>query len=67
MPLVIQTKTNASGFFSAPDGLERQTPDGLALRAINVAAQHTNGAWHALEISNSGDSRFWWRTTRSKA
>ena len=58
--ILIETKTDEKGFFSAPHGLERYTPDGYTIRAILVAVQHKNGNWHTLEFSNNVDNRFWW-------
>jgi hypothetical protein len=58
--ILIETKTDEKGFFSAPHGLERYTPDGYTIRAISVAVQHKNGNWHTLEFSNNVDNRFWW-------
>ncbi|MCP5365623.1 MAG: hypothetical protein H6905_10435 [Hyphomicrobiales bacterium] len=57
---LVNATTDGKGFFSAPHGLERYTPDGYAIRAISVAAQHKNGNWHTLEFSNNVDNRFWW-------
>jgi hypothetical protein len=58
--VLVKAKTDAKGFFSAPHGMERYTPDGYAIRAISVAVQHKNGNWHTLEYSHSVDNRFWW-------
>ena len=58
--ILVSSRTDGSGAFSAPHGLERYTPDGYAIRAIVVSAQHKNGNWHTLEFSNSVDNRFWW-------
>lgn len=57
---LVRTTTNSAGFFSAPHGLERFRPDGYAIRALSVAVQHKNGAWHTLEFSHNVDNRFWW-------
>jgi hypothetical protein len=58
--ILVNAKTDATGFFSAPHGLERYTPDGFVIRAISVAVQHKNGNWQTLEHSNNIDNRFWW-------
>lgn len=58
--ILVKATTDENGFFSAPHGLERYTPDGYAIRAISVAVQHKNGNWHTLEYSNDIDKRFWW-------
>lgn len=58
--ILLQTKTDLKGAFSAPHGLERYTPDGYAIRAVSVAVQHKNGNWHTLELSHDIDNRFWW-------
>jgi hypothetical protein len=58
--ILVTTKTDASGAFSAPHGLERYSPDGSTIRAIAVSVQHRNGNWHTLEFSNRVDNRFWW-------
>jgi hypothetical protein len=58
--ILVNAQTDAAGFFSAPHGLERYTPDGYAIRAISVAVQHANGNWHTLELSHDVDNRFWW-------
>ncbi len=58
--ILLQTKTDPKGAFSAPHGLERYTPDGYAIRAVSVAVQHKNGNWHTLELSHDIDNRFWW-------
>lgn len=58
--ILVKAETDENGFFSAPHGLERYTPDGYAIRAILVAVQHKNGNWHTLEYSHDVDNRFWW-------
>lgn len=58
--ILVKAQTDATGFFSAPHGLERYMPDGYAIRAISVSVQHTNGNWHTLELSHDVDNRFWW-------
>jgi hypothetical protein len=57
---LVETTTDAQGFFSTPHGLERYTPDGAAIRGIVVSVQHQNGNWHTLEFSQVVDNRFWW-------
>jgi hypothetical protein len=57
---LVNAETDGNGFFSAPHGLERYTPDGYAIRAISVAVQHKNNNWHTLELSHNVDNRFWW-------
>jgi len=58
--ILIKTKTDAKGFFSAQHGLQESGPVGSAIRAIAVSVQHPNGNWHSLEMSNAVDNRFWW-------
>jgi hypothetical protein len=58
--ILVKSHTDDSGFFSAPHGLERYTPDGYAIRGVTVAVQHANGNWHTLEMSHNVDNRFWW-------
>ncbi len=56
---LVQTQTDADGFFSAPHGLHTGR-DSYAIHAISASVQHTNGNWHTLEVSNNVDNRFWW-------
>jgi hypothetical protein len=58
--MLLKTVTETNGYFSTPHGLERYTPNGYAIRAISVAAQHKNGNWPTLELSHNVDNRFWW-------
>ena len=52
----LEARTDGEGYFEIAHGLDSDT----TILGMTVALQHTNGDWHALELSDEISNNFWW-------